>query len=82
MNKYEKNYRKKFPICTLTLGNLECCGYLYMNNERVTVVINNICEDTYLGPLKNKREKHIEPEADIMIFPTRKVKNICIVGQF
>ena len=69
--------KKKFQPCILTTkANSKYYGYLYINNERVVVLLNDITSKAYLGPLRNKREKHVEPEANIFIFPRKKVRSI------
>lgn len=48
-------------------------GLLFTHNERVVVLLNNIVNKAYLGPLQNIRHKHIEPEADILVLPRNQV---------
>ena len=54
-------------------------GFLYMQNERIVVLLNNLVDNAELGPLQNIRREHIEPEADILILPRRQVNTIKIL---
>ena len=64
----------------VVLGNKSVyTGFLYMQNERVVILVNNLVDNAELGPLQNIRRKHIEPEADILILPRRQVNTIKIV---
>ena len=51
-------------------------GFLYMKNERVVVLLNNVAQRAHLGPLQNIRRERVEPEAQILILPRRKVEKI------
>lgn len=53
-------------------------GYLYMKNERVVVLINNVSSEADLGPLKPVRRKHVDPEANIRVFPAISVTSVRI----
>jgi hypothetical protein len=54
-------------------------GYLYFENERVVILLNNLIEKADLGPIKYVRNEHIEPEASIMIIPRNQVTAIEIL---
>ncbi len=53
-------------------------GFLYMKNERVVVLLNNVVSTADLGPLKSVRRNHVDPEAYIRVFPAAQVKSIQI----
>jgi hypothetical protein len=51
---------------------------LYFENEHSVVLLNNVTEEADLGPLKSIRRRHIEPEADVSIFPRKEVDEIVL----
>lgn len=67
--------------CEVLDGKSSYIGFLYMQNERVVVLLNNLVADADLGPLQSIRRKHIEPEADILILPRRQVNTIKILEE-
>ena len=73
---------KTLQPCCVVAGRTSYCGVLYMENERVVVLLNNLAEKAYLGPLQDIRRDHIEPEADIVILPRGKVDAIEILEEF
>jgi hypothetical protein len=54
-------------------GRSRLIGALYLENERVVVVLNTVSSAADLGELKTIREEHVEPEADIWVFPRDQV---------
>lgn len=62
--------------CMIRTGREEHLGFLFLENERVVVIINNAREAAELGPLKSFRTQHCEPEADIKVFPRGMVTEI------
>ena len=60
-------------------GSLTHIGFLYMQNDRVVILLNNLAEKADLGPLRRTKHNHIEPEADILILPRRQVDAIQIL---
>ncbi len=70
------NIRQHTQICAVSDGQFKHIGYLYMENERVIVLLNNIVEKADLGPLQSIRNVHIEPEADILILPRGQIEMI------
>jgi hypothetical protein len=56
-------------------------GYLYLENERFIVLLNNLVQKADLGPIKYVRNKHIEPEATMIIIPRDQVKAIEILQE-
>ena len=57
-------------------GKEEHLGLLYLRNDRVIVMINNVRDAADLGPLKSFRSQHCEPEADIKVFPRELVNEM------
>ena len=56
-------------------------GVLYFENERVVVLLNNLVQNADLGPIKYFRDKHVEPEATIVIIPRDQVRAIEILQE-
>ena len=56
-------------------------GLLYLENERVVILLNNLIENADLGPIKSIRIEHIEPEASITIIPRDQVTAIEIMHE-
>ena len=73
---------KTLHPCCVVAGHTLYWGVLYMENERVVVLLNNLAEKADLGPLQDIRRDHIEPEADIVILPRGKVDAIEIFEEF
>ena len=73
------NIRHHAQPCVVIDGQFKHVGFLYMKNERVIVLLNNIVEKADLGPLQSIRNVHIEPEADILILPRGQIEMIKIV---
>lgn len=68
--------------CCVVTDGFQHIGYLYMENERVVVLLNGLVEGAELGPLQVLRDKYIEPEADlILILPRSHVKEIQILEE-
>jgi hypothetical protein len=66
-----------YPTVQVWVGNSFYIGCLYMKNERVLVLVNNLCSAADLNrKWKKMRYDHVEPEADIRVLPTRKVDKI------
>lgn len=51
-------------------------GMLFMRNERVVVLLNNLCTDADLGPLSSLRDRQIDPEADLYVIPANQVTQV------
>lgn len=47
-----------------------------MDTPTHVVLLNSVCEDADLGPLKSFREEHIDPEADLHIIPKGEVRGV------
>ena len=73
---------KTLRPCCVFAGRTRHIGFLYMKNERVVVLLNNLAEKADLGPFQSIRRDHIEPEADILILPCREVNAIEILEEF
>lgn len=67
------------PPCCVAVGRHQRMGFLYMQNDRVVVLLNDLVERTDLGPLQSIRHHHIEPEADIWICPRAQVDAVDIL---
>jgi hypothetical protein len=68
------------PSCVVHHSNgWKSIGMLYFKNKRVVVLLNHLSGGVDLGKIKNFRNKHIEPEASIMIIPHNKVTAIEII---
>ena len=66
-----------YPTVQVRVGNSFYIGHLYMKNERVLVLVNNLSSAADLDrKWKKMRYDHVEPEADIRVLPTRKVDKI------
>ncbi len=65
--------------CNVVVGKSEYMGFLYMRNEHVVVLLNNLVEKADLGPLRSIRHDYVEPKADILIFPYQRVDAINIL---
>ena len=69
--------RDKSDVVQVWVGNSFYIGRLYMKNERVLVLVNNLCNAADLDrKWKKIRYDHVEPEADIRVLPTLKVGKI------
>ena len=55
---------------------MQLFGVLFMRNERVVVLLNNLCVDADLGPLSSVRDHQIDPEADLYVIPADRVTQI------
>lgn len=44
-------------------------GLLYFQTGTHVVLLNNVAERANLGPLRARRDTHLEPEANIIIIP-------------
>jgi hypothetical protein len=67
---------RRLTTATVTSGRRIAYGYLYIVNDRVVVLLNNVSSKADLGPLRTKRTQHVEPEADVRIFPRSAVHHI------
>jgi hypothetical protein len=56
-------------------------GLLYLENERVVVLLNHLMKKADLGPIKYVRNEHIEPEASITIIPRSQIEAIEILHE-
>ena len=65
--------------CRIHMGRIQVLGSLYLENEKVVVVLNMVRGGADLGPIAPVRKKHIEPEADIWILPRNLVDRIEIL---
>ena len=75
LKKFLNNH--SLPTCVVHHSNgWESIGMLYFKNKRVVVLLNHVCGGADLGKFKHFYNKHIEPEAEIMIIPRSKVKAI------
>lgn len=68
-------YVKPLP-CEIRINNSLRADFLYMDNDRVVVLLNNLRQDADLGPLEPVRKRHILPEADILVIPRKDVAEI------
>lgn len=50
-------------------GRSRIIGGLYLKTDTHVVLLNNITASAYLGPVRARRDRHIEPEADVMVLP-------------
>jgi hypothetical protein len=73
--------KPRLPICIVHSGKVHHTGFLFMENERVVILLNNIVAGAELGLLQNIRYEHIEPEADIFILPRSQVDSIELIGE-
>lgn len=55
--------------CLVKAGKVDYFGFLFIENDRVVVLLNNLRDRADLGPLKHVRDEHILPEADIFVLP-------------
>jgi hypothetical protein len=69
----------KLPLCQVQSKSGIHIDFLYLENERVVVLLNNIPDNAYLDPFKQIRDKHIIPEAHIMIIPREIIDNILMI---
>jgi hypothetical protein len=70
------------PICCVHHSDKwRSVGLLYLENERVIVLLNNLVEKADLGPIRYIRDEHIEPEASITIIPRAQVTAIEILNE-
>lgn len=68
--------KKKHRVCYLVHKWGWTIGELYLENERVVILLNNIVSNMAdLGPLRSVRYKHVEPEADVWVFPRESVQS-------
>jgi hypothetical protein len=51
-------------------------GLLYFETEEHLVLLNNVFQKAHLGPLRNRRQRHFEPEAHIVIIPRSEVAEV------
>ncbi len=66
------------PICEIRTHDSLRLGYLYIDNERIVVLLNTLQEGADLGPLKPVREHHILPEANITVIPRKDIAKITV----
>jgi hypothetical protein len=82
MSKYDSKFIKRHIIngnlqpCKIEIDGILHHGFLYLKTKNIVVILNAVVNKAYLGPLKNIRYEHIEPEADIHIFPRKMIKTI------
>lgn len=48
-------------------------GRLYFETVEHLVLLNNVLQGAHLGPLRNRRRRHFDNEAHIMIIPRSEV---------
>ncbi len=65
--------------CVVRLKRGWIIGLLFMENERVVVILNDIRSAADLGPLKPIRREHIDPEANVWVLPRDQVEEIQIL---
>ncbi|MGA2461397.1 MAG: hypothetical protein ABSF82_08255 [Candidatus Bathyarchaeia archaeon] len=74
-----RQLRKPFlRSCEVITGNIKRAGFLYFENKHSVVLLNTVTDEADLGPLKRFRRRHIEPEADVWIFPRKEVDKIIL----
>ncbi len=56
-------------------------GLLYIENERVVVLLNNLVEKADLGSIRFIRDEHIEPEASIIIIPRSQITDLQVLQE-
>jgi len=53
-------------------------GSLFATTRQHVIVLNNVVEGAELGKLKKRRVEHLNPEADIYIFPRNTIDDVRI----
>ncbi len=56
-------------------------GMLFMKNERVIVLLNNISDAAELGPFVPVRDEQVDPEADLYVIPADRVTSLTELEQ-
>jgi hypothetical protein len=69
------------PCIVHNSNGWETFGLLYFENERVVVLLNNLVQEADLGPIKYFCNKHVEPEATIVVIPRDQVRAIKILQE-
>lgn len=59
--------------------NARVTGLFFAKTKRFVVLLNNVRQKAQLGRLQRTRYEHIEPEADIHIFPRTAVTRLQIL---
>ncbi len=57
-------------------------GQLYFKTATHVVLLNNVLQQADLGRLRQRRTRHFEPEADVIVIPRVDVLSIELVGRF
>ena len=66
-------------IVAVKRKNSTTIGQLYFKTEEHLVLLNNILQRAHLGPLRNRRRLHSEPEAHIVIIPRNEVVAVEVI---
>lgn len=61
-------------------GRTTTAGLLYFQTSGYVVLLNNMAMKADLGPLRARRDIHLEPEASITIIPKDSETEIELVG--
>jgi hypothetical protein len=54
----------------------EVMGFLFAKTKTRVILLNHLRNGAQLGRLQNIRRHHVEPEAEILVFPLDAVKKI------
>ena len=66
----QRNKRMATPrAAVVRRGSRSTVGLLYFQTDDYVVLLNNVAGDAELGPLRSRRNIHLEPEANITIIP-------------
>lgn len=57
-------------------------GLLFFQSDEHIVLLNNVLKGAHLGPLRNHRRRHYEPEAHIVIIPRSEVVAVEALGSW
>ena len=55
--------------CELQIGTYRIIGFLFMQTKNHYVLVNNVRSGIDWGPLKSIKQKHIDPECHVSVFP-------------
>ena len=62
--------------CELDLEDRLVAGFLYLQTDRIVVLLGTVTASADLGPLKTCRTHHIEPECSVFVYPRTAVRAI------
>ena len=63
-------------IIIVSTKDSELIGYLFIDAPDYLVVANNVVEDSLVGPIKQSKVRFIDAEADFVILPREKVRDL------